>query len=431
MTPSNDKKINIALESRKSCEVDISQLFHDGVSQIFPFVEHRGYLFLQFRQSKAVVSAGPFVGRIPLTRNITIEVTPRLPVRSVARIVDVAHGDLVNLTETQHSYRSESNSILSIFEFVARDFAGAIKAISTNGFHKEYTRRTHESSQFRGKLDFTATIKRCWSVGNTHEVVTSRFEHLVDISVNRVLRSACELLLQNAIKSGIGSSKEFVELANFLRHMPNTIRRATSSDLQYCFQSISKRSLPACRDYYYKPLSIAIMALSDNYISIQSEGNDIEMSGFLINFETLFENYLRNILQARNNEEFWVLDGNNGGQKPLFDDRKNPPAQPDIVIKEKTTKKSLVVEVKYKDKPNRDDINQVISYALAYDTKNVVVVTQKRPDGRGGLSLIGRIKGIALHQYYFDLNASSLEDEERNFSECIFGLADFNQTPPQ
>lgn len=414
---------SITIESRKSRELEISQLFRDGISDVYPYVEKHGYLFLQFRQSKAVVSAGPYVGRIPLTPSITVEVTPRLPISNLARLVDVAHGELVNLAHHQRSYLANPNTSLSVFEFIARDFAAATEQIMTNGFQKEYVRRNYAGPHLRGKLDVQMSIRKCWAAGRNHEVATSRFEHSPDIAINRVLLAACELMLRNAIESGLGGSDEFLKIAEFLRQIPAGIGRLIPSDVMTAENTIRLRRLPTFRQYYYKPLSIAAMALSNNSIALDTNGEDISMSTFLVNFETLFEKYTRRTLMSVKQNDFWILDGNKGGQKPLFEDRKNPPAQPDIVLKNKLTRKSLIAEVKYKEKPSRDDINQVIAYAVTYNTKHAILITQTNSNSKSGLNLIGTVNGIKISNYIFNLNADNLEEEEENFQKTIFDSA--------
>jgi 5-methylcytosine-specific restriction enzyme subunit McrC len=75
----------------------------------------------------------------------------------------------------------------------------------------------------------------------------------------------------------------------------------------------------------------------------------------------------------------------------------------------------VVLDVKYKPaekKPERDDLNQVITYAVSYRSPAVVVV-QPRADGasRQGLIHLGDIDGRAVYQYVVDLSGD-LEAEE-------------------
>ncbi|NTZ89285.1 5-methylcytosine restriction system specificity protein McrC [Agrobacterium tumefaciens] len=413
----------ITLESRNSRELELSELFHGGVSQVYSFVEQKGLLFVQFRRGKAILSAGPFVGRIPLTPYITVDVKPKLPVRNIARVVDIAQSSLINLDVAQRPYLAERNRSASIFEFIARDFTAAVNQVLVHGLHKEYRRNRLVGASLRGKIDIAATVSKCWSSGRRYEMVTSQFGQTFDIPINRVIKTAAELLLNNGRSEGAIDRATFLGLEQSHRSIPKSIRTSDNNDIKLCREIIREKRLPSFREYYYRPLSIAILALSESAIALQDDGNDIDMSSFIVNFEELFESYLRKTLERNRRDEFWVLDGNAGGKKPLFDDRKNPPAQPDIVVTNISSRKKLIVEVKYKEKPSRDDINQAITYAVTYKTDHAVLVLQRGPNQQHGLSTIGTVNGIRLSGYYYDLDATNLEDEEKKFSDCLLDCA--------
>jgi 5-methylcytosine-specific restriction enzyme subunit McrC len=177
------------------------------------------------------------------------------------------------------------------------------------------------------------------------------------------------------------------------------------------------------RFYYYKALEIALLVLAGRGVSLQNYGSDVVLGSFIINFEELFEAYVRNVLQSQCGSAFWVQDGNREAKKPLFDDCKEPPAQPDIVIIERASGQKTIAEVKYKDRPNRDDINQALTYALSYRTKKSVLIHQRRPSAKQGLQKIGLVNGIHLNSYAFDLAVTDIEREEREMAACLFDLA--------
>ncbi|GLK74918.1 hypothetical protein GCM10008171_01710 [Methylopila jiangsuensis] len=164
------------------------------------------------------------------------------------------------------------------------------------------------------------------------------------------------------------------------------------------------------------------MILSNGGVSLQDRGSDILLESFILNFEILFEDYLRRVLQNRRVRDIVVRDGNNEGKKPLFDDARQPPAQPDIVLYSPSDRKKLIAEVKYKDKPSREDINQAVTYAVSYRTDRAILVHQSRPDGPKGLRHIGTTNGISIDAYAFDLANADFQQEERLFADRLFGL---------
>jgi len=184
---------------------------------------------------------------------------------------------------------------------------------------------------------------------------------------------------------------------------------------------VSTKSIADQKAYYYRALEISLMVLSNTGISLQTSGSDVSLASFIVNFEDLFEEYLRRVLHGISPADLMVRDGNKDGKRYLFDENRGPMAQPDIVISAGPGR-NVVAEVKYKEKPNRDDINQAITYAICYRTDRVVLVHQKMPSKIGGLYRIGTINGVNLEGYAFDLGAINLEEEERMFGEVLFSL---------
>jgi 5-methylcytosine-specific restriction endonuclease McrBC regulatory subunit McrC len=128
------------------------------------------------------------------------------------------------------------------------------------------------------------------------------------------------------------------------------------------------------RSYYIPSLEIALAIVRGRSV-VASEGGKLELPSYIINFETLFEDYLRKALCAKQHDApFEVSDGNDAGKRPLFDDSSHPPAQPDILIKR--DEKLLVVDVKYKEKVDRADINQVVTYASVYCKRDTLAMVE-------------------------------------------------------
>jgi 5-methylcytosine-specific restriction enzyme subunit McrC len=164
------------------------------------------------------------------------------------------------------------------------------------------------------------------------------------------------------------------------------------------------------------------LILSRASVSLEkSGGSDVQLETFILDFEDVFERYLRRVLEHRAPDGCSVKDGNDEGSRSLYDDRPEPPAQPDIVI-ERSGAPPLIVEVKYKDKPDRADVNQVVTYAACYRSKIVVLVHQTKAGAKASLKLRGVINGVSVYGYAFDLASEGLEAQETAFSAAVFNL---------
>lgn len=404
------------LESRKSLALELADLLVDGKLEIYPHVEEMGLLFMQFRGSKLVLSAGPFVGLIPLTPKLSIEVRPKMPVSNLARVLDTAKRPLSALSGMDRFYVTNDLESSSILQFLATNLVDALHAIQVNGLLKEYLRRSNVTSMPRGRIELDGSM-RLWARGQHHLVKAQRFEQSSDIAANRVIKYALRSVLIK-LKGEAADASALIATANkAYSDLPSTISEMIPADFAEVQRLISQGRLPPNRTYYARALEIALLILSNRGISLQEEGKDVLLETFIVNFEVLFEEYLRRVLHQRAPTCVRVRDGSKDGKKALFDDVKQPSAQPDIVIHEKSSGRKMIAEVKYKDSPNRDDINQAIAYGVSYRSNHVVLVHQKGLGAAAGLSPIGTVNGIKVESYAYDLSNPDLDAEEAQFAE--------------
>ena len=194
------------------------------------------------------------------------------------------------------------------------------------------------------------------------------------------------------------------------------------ADFQDAKAAIQRRQLPARRHYYYRALEVAVLILSNGGIALQEKGSDVLLRSFVVNFDDLFECYIRRVLQSFSSDEIGVFDGNVERKKYLFQNTKVHHAQPDIVVTSNVTTKTIVSDVKYKDLPKREDINQAVTYAVSYGTTMTLIIHQIKPGSPSGLKHIGLIGGISVDAYGFDLDSHDLPKEEKSMADAIFAL---------
>lgn len=415
-----DGRMLYRLDSRKSLNLSLADITSNGTIEVFPFVEEKGLLFLQFRRKRLVVSAGPFIGLIPLTPQISIEVRPKLPVTNLSRVLDAAQRSLSILAGTDRLYLTDNLASDSILEFLAINLNDAVRPVLKGGFLKAYKPKSSLGSHPRGKIEVAGTL-RAWGRGQHHFLRTSYHEQTSDIPCNRVLKAALQVILRRLDPTNAARKFLIKEMNENFLQFPSTISEIDGRDKHTVYEQISQNLIHSQKSYYYRALEISLMVLSDTGISLQYAGSDVSLASFIVNFEDLFEEYLRRVLQGRSPVEVLVRDGNKEGRRYLFDEKRGQMAQPDIVISAGLGR-TVVAEVKYKEKPNRDDINQAITYAICYRTDRVVLVHQKPPDKPSGVYTIGTINGIRLEGFAFDLGALDLEEEEQRFSEALFNL---------
>ncbi|MBK5654608.1 MAG: hypothetical protein I4N50_23325, partial [Rhizobium sp.] len=410
-----------SLLSRQSIELDAELLAREGGLNVWPQVEKRGLLFLQLRRNRLVVTAGAHIGLIPLTPAIWFDVRPKLPVSNLGRVLEASQRSLVSLEGVSRHYLADHLASGSIVEFIAANLWDAIKPIFTNGFLKEFTQREEYTSHPRGKLNVSRTLKG-WAHGQFHRVHTQRFEQTANVPANRVIKAALLLVLRKLQLFSRHASPLISRINSAMLEMPSSIEDLRSSDLLVCNALVEARRLNPAREYYYRALEIALLLLASRGISLEKAGDDVLLDSFILNFDDLFEEYLRRVLQRHAPTGLLVLDGNKEGKRPLFDDRAAPPAQPDVVLRCASTGRTVIGEIKYKDRPSRDDINQAITYAVTYGADLVVLIHQYAGTGDAGLSHHGQVKNIRVATYAFDLDGIDLEKEEQLLCRSLFPL---------
>lgn len=408
----------LTVESRRSIDLPLSDVMRSGHIEVFPHVEDQGLLFLQFRRGRVIVTAGKFVGLIPLTPDISIEVKPKLPVSNLAHVLEISRASLASLKQVDRLYDLEGAPGSTVLAFLLRNLVDALTPVRTQGLLKDYIRQSQVSSEPRGHINVAASLQTCWSKGQRHRVNVDRFEQTSNVAPNRLIRQALEYAL--TVLSRNDGDAALLKIANEAYHeLPDQIGKLRPSDYGTCYRLVEGQRLPISRGYYYRALEIALLILSKRAISLDRIGSDIALQTFILDFEDVFERYLRRVLQLRAPSGIQVRGQD--AKRSLYDDRPNPTAEPDIVVQAGGA--PLVAEVKYKDKPERSDINQAVTYAVCYRTDRVVLLHQRRANGRHGRYDIGIVNGIRVEGYAFDLAAADLDAEEAIFASILFSMA--------
>ena len=345
-----------------------------------------------------------------------------MPVVNLARIYEVAALSMKRIEGLPRSYDFlRQNADMPVLEFLAAEFLTFLRPIIEHGFRKEYHLRSFIGESPRGRIEVGRTFNELWAKGQLSKVISSSFHHQIDNHDNRVLKAAAELLLRQLLESGSSNLPLVRELAFLLKFLQNATR------LERADWALLDRHFTAKHSNEDYGLALALSAglLRESAVRIDQRGDQIDLSAVVVDFETLFENYLRNSLRhavAQRALPLRIEDGNTTGKKPLFDNMPRPTAEPDIVVKNYSGHPTLIAEIKYKSFPNRDDVNQVITYAASYRLANVVLVHQADQAIHIGLHLHGQIGNVQVWRYGFPLSQECLEDEERKFAEAMVGL---------
>ncbi|TMC55491.1 MAG: hypothetical protein E6J20_00460, partial [Chloroflexi bacterium] len=255
-------------------------------------------------------------------------------------------------------------------------------------------------------------------------------ERTADTAANRCLKMAVWILARSYGQSA-DLNRERRRLAARLNAAYRLFEDA-ELDFRLAFLAdplvLGTATLPTTRDYYRNALDVARLVVTNSSVHLDRAGSDVHMPSLLIAMDEVFERYVRNVLRdgfASIRPDLRVLDGNREGKKLLFDAAPSEPAKPDIVIRAPDSSTPVVMDVKYRPasgKPDRADINQVITYAASYRA-SIAVVVQPRAENspRNRLMQLGNIVNLGVFQYVMDLGAD-LDEEEAALIEAVAAL---------
>jgi 5-methylcytosine-specific restriction enzyme subunit McrC len=394
---------------REETAIPITEVLKDGEIDIFPEVQNQKYFEIRFRGRRLIVTAGKYVGFIPLNDRAIIYVQPKIPTINLIHLLSVAGG--VVALGREREYRLTDLNAPSLLEAMARAFVAYLQDMEVGGIYKTYINVCETASILKGQIRFQESMQQLWSRGKTHRAFSSYFELTADIPENQMLYFACHNLILHFIALGFAS-----ETLKVLGQFDELFARGGIALRLPAKHEINEIGLSAT---HVRALRLATALVARRGVELPLGGTDIFLPSFLIDMESLFEEYVLRVL-GQQLSTFQVA-GMNEATKALFEDTNTPLANPDIVIY-RDGAALLVGDVKYKLHYTREDLNQVISYALSYAVNGAVIFVPALNEVDAGLTTIGRIKGIRIHQYALWLGSLQLSREAERMAMAISAI---------
>ncbi len=416
-------------------EVSLSDIVSGGTVDLYPEIAEKDCFSISLRRGALVLQARGYVGLIPINDAVAVDVHPRVPISSLARMIEIGDGSPVSLRGLIRRYGTTPEGSPSLLDAYAESLLGDIDTIAARGGHHQYVRERGDASFPKGGVPFGRSMERHLARGKRHEVTASWFRLSAVTGPNRCLNYAIWFRGQRyCIMKPRKGSRRILSGLNRAFHLFKGVELDKSRQFLSDPIVADPDRLPAQYVHYGDALRLAKAIINERGIAFMGRGGELKLASLLIRMEDLFEAYLRNHLRrgmARLDPAIRVLDGNkggpDGGRRPLFSSGRDTPAQPDIVLSRKLPEgreeTPLLVEVKYgvREFPSRENLNQAIAYGIAYDCPSVVIALP-RSGGVAGLHRIGTVSRMTLYRYVFDLDAEHLEDEEAAFAEAVHRL---------
>jgi 5-methylcytosine-specific restriction enzyme subunit McrC len=408
-------------------ELSSEDLLVGGQMQLYENISASKYLNVYLKASKVIFTATHFVGHIPLNDHVALDVLPRFDVSNLTRLLRIAQHSPLPLEGYVRVYLADKEQLPSLFDELAAAFIYALEEVVHTGLLTTYARFTNDTSFPRGRLLVSPTVRRHHARGIPVRATAAWFERTVDNAPNQLLKYTM-WLLDRRFAAGT-PRKGVVKLRTTLNRYYRLFRKVRLDHSRAFLRNLEvldPQRLPFNRGYYAHSLQLASLLVHENSLDLGKPGGMIRAPSMLVNLQDAFEAYLRNSLSqafAARDVPLVVLDGNNaspaGASKGLFDEPGSRLATPDIVVQVPGTgRASLLVEIKYKDRASREDLNQAIAYGASYRCPVVILAHARQRGDVAHLRAEGTIGSMQIFTYAFDL-AADLKDEEQYFAETV------------
>lgn len=408
----------------KELEIPISKVMTEsGELDIFPHVQEKKYFGIKFRKGKLVLTAGAFVGQIPLNDQVIINVKPRVSFGSLISIVGSSLTNINLLDFYNRDYLREQQRPSNIFVFLLKSLSLEMQWILKEGLYRQYNEYSEATSMPKGRPQFAECISKRWSKGEYHRLDVRYFQLTADTPFNRLIKYTLWYALRhlNAISSDEGDLIR--NLSNYYQMMESVSLDSGQRFLLEVERAIYQQEFPYLRKYYLRIMNLCLSIINNTGINLQIYGDDYQAASYILDMADVFEKYVFNLSKkaaAIANPQLLVLDGNLEGKKSLFEDSDRFDAKPDVIFVD-GSRNVLIMDAKYKNKTSEDDRYQLITHTLSYGANTAIHVLPGSASANG-LEYVGRIGSshhIDVYKFLIDMESDDIVSAENDFVSCI------------
>jgi len=325
---------------------------------------YNNYITVEFPSPKTegqwqLTSKG-YVGYIPLTQDIGINLQPKVSLDNLFRMLEYAYKLKFKFLEGV----TNCESIKEFYERLANILALKIIDRARKGFYRAYISEDADLSYLRGRLNLAQIARTPWEI----KLPCHYEEHTADIEENQILAWT----LSRIIGSGICSGRVLHNIREAYRSLRGAVslKPFTPKD---CIELIYNRL-----NDDYRP----IHALCRFFLEHSGPSHKIgehTMIPFVINMERLYELFVAEWLKKNLPRDLSLSIQ----EKVDIGERGKISFRIDLVINDVHTGDTIcVLDTKYKisEKPDTDDVAKVVAYAEMKGCKVAVLIYPKHLD---------------------------------------------------
>lgn len=302
------------------------------------------------------LSVGGWVGYLPVTEDLAVEVKPKVGVHNLFRMLEYAYR-LESFKVLDDLFRADT--LRDLYERLADLLSRMVLDRARRGLYHAYVPRDERLPYVRGRLDARERSLSPWTV----DLPCAYEDHTADIEDNRILSWTLFVVSRS------GSLTEDRALPN-VRRAYRTLHGAVQT------QPLGPGT---CTDRFYNRLNAdyePIHALCRFFL--ENTGPTHERGGrsmlpFMVNMPRLYELFVSEWLRVHLPSTVSLR----GQEKADLDDKSGLYFEIDLVLRDTLTDEVIcVMDTKYKDalKPSPNDVAQIVAYAEKMRCEEAVLV---------------------------------------------------------
>lgn len=336
-----------------------------------------------------------WVGYIPLTPELGISLTPKVPVGNLFRMLEYAY----KLNFLTPEGLTDSKSLQELYERLANILAKRVLDRARRGLYRAYLSNADTLPYVRGSLSLHRRLRRPWAV----ELPCDFEKHTADLEENQILAWT----LHRIVRSG-----------TWIERVLPTVRRAYrvlqgSVSMEPCLPEACVGRLYNRLNDDYQPLH-ALCRFFLEHIGPTHDRGDRDMIPFLVPMARLFELFVAEWLRAHLPKRYMLKTQ----ESVHFGESRELRFQIDLVLYDTEIGRPMaVLDTKYKnpERPSERDVQQVVAYAESKGCREAVLVYP----AESHLDVL--VGGIRVRNMVFELGGD-LEAAGQGFKKALLGL---------
>lgn len=324
--------------------------FIENFKQFIEIKQFQDSNLLSFKRK----TAQQYVGFINYKNKIIIEIPTIIPIEKILQIWILTHNNLdFKILDEIFSYSVSKTSILYLIDLYLLSLNTLIKS----GLNKSYISTTKNLKRIKGKFNIRRTIHN--TLKNCELKINCAYKKFTeDILLNQIIKYC---LIKLSYIADLDQKSKIKKYLRYFNKVSNLKRINLTIFTRITYHRLNKK---------YELIHLLSKFIIENSFIDNKKGR-FNFFNFLIDINSLFEKFIRNVLDKFKPSEYFVQK-----REKIYNSENLFKLKPDIIIK-KYDKIVLALDCKFKSKVKREDKFQIVTYGNFFNfDKGVLIYPQ-------------------------------------------------------